>query len=49
MISPLTLDNIPADYLFSGVGDDDIYYRIENYDLTAGTVAVTLTVKDLEI
>lgn len=49
LISPLSLENIPADYLFSGAGDTNIYYRIENYSLSAGSVTATVTVKDVEI
>lgn len=48
LINTLTVDNIPSDYLASGAGDDAIYYRIGNYDLSAGTITVTLTVKDVE-
>jgi hypothetical protein len=44
----LVLENIPADYLVSAAGDSNIYYRIDNYDLTAGAVTVTLTIKDVE-
>lgn len=49
LISTLSMDNIPADYLASGSGDSNIYYAIENYDITAGAVTVTLTVKDVEV
>lgn len=49
LISTLSMDNIPADYLASGNADSDIFYRIENYDITAGAVTVTLTVKDVEL
>ena len=42
------LENIPADYLVSAAGDANIYYIIDNYDLTAGAVTVTLTIKDVE-
>jgi hypothetical protein len=49
LLSTLAMHNIPADYLFSETpGDDHIYYRIDNYDLAAGAVTVTLTVKDVE-
>lgn len=49
LLTTLALENIPADYLYSAAaGDDNIYYRIDNYDLTAGPVTVTLTIKDVE-
>jgi hypothetical protein len=48
LISILSMDNIPADYVFSGAGDTSIYYRIENYSLSAGSVTATVTVKDVE-
>lgn len=47
-LSMFDLDCIPADYLQSGIGSDNLYYRIDNFDLVAGAVAVTLTVKDVE-
>lgn len=43
-----SLENIPADYVVSAAGDADIYYRIDNFDLTAGAVTVSLTIKDVE-
>lgn len=49
LMSELEMDNIPADYLTSSEAlNDDIYYRIDNYDLVAGTVTVTVVVKDVE-
>jgi hypothetical protein len=48
MLTVLTIENIPADYLRSNGIDTLIYYRIGNYDLSAGAVTVTLTIKDME-
>jgi hypothetical protein len=48
LLTQLVLENIPADYLVSGGGEASIYYRIDNYDLTAGPVTVSLTIKDVE-
>lgn len=49
LLTTLAMDNIPPDYLYSEVpGASTIYYRIDNYDLAAGPVNVTLTVKDIE-
>jgi len=48
LLTTLSLDNIPADYLVGEPGTGDIYYRIDNFDLVAGAVTVTLTVKDVE-
>lgn len=47
LLSMLDLDCIPADYLQSA-GGTNLYYRIDNFDLVAGPVTVTLTVKDVE-
>lgn len=47
-ISFTSMENIPADYLFSGGAETDLYYRVDNFDLTAGPVTVTLTIKDVE-
>jgi len=47
-LSFLSMENIPSDYLFSAAADTNIYYRIDNYDLTAGPVTVTMTIKDVE-
>jgi hypothetical protein len=46
-LSMFELDNIPADYLQAS-GGTNLYYRIDNFDLVAGSVQVTLTVKDVE-
>lgn len=48
LLTTLSLDNIPADYLVSGDGTTNIYYRVDNFDLTDGAVTVTLIVKDVE-
>lgn len=48
LLTVLSLENIPADYLRTAVTDTLLYYRIENYDLSAGAVTVTLTIKDVE-
>lgn len=48
LLSTLSLTNIPADYLQTAPGDTLIYYRIDNFDIAAGAVTVTLTVKDVE-
>jgi len=48
LLTTLSLDNIPADYLVGDAGTGDVYYRIDNFDLVAGIVTVTLTVKDVE-
>lgn len=48
LLTIFSLESIPADYLFSGGGEELIYYNIENYDLTAGAVSVTLAIKDVE-
>jgi hypothetical protein len=48
LLSMLDLDSIPADYLQMGIGSTNLYYRIDNFDLVAGPVTVTLTVKDVE-
>lgn len=48
LLTILSIDNIPADYLVSADGTADIPYRIDNYDLSAGAVTVTLTIKDVE-
>ena len=48
LISVLDLENIPADYLASADGLSLIYYRVDNFDLTDGTVTVDLTIKDVE-
>lgn len=47
-LSMFSLDCIPADYLQATVGSDFLYYRVDNFDLVAGSVIVTLTVKDVE-
>lgn len=47
-LSMFELDCIPADYLQAGIGSDLLYYRIDNFDLVAGAVQVTLSVKDVE-
>ena len=47
LLTTLSLDNIPADYL-QGDPSGDVYYRIDNFDLVADVVTVTLTVKDVE-
>lgn len=47
-LSFLSIENIPSDYLFTAAADADISYRVDNYDLTAGPVTVTLTIKDVE-
>jgi len=48
LLSVLSMDSIPADYLFGDVGTGFVYYRIDNFDLAAGSVVATLTVKDVE-
>jgi hypothetical protein len=48
LLTQLVLENIPADYVVSGGGEPTIYYRIDNFDLTAGPVTVSLTIKDVE-
>lgn len=48
LISTLSMTNIPPDYLVSDAGDSDIYYRIDNFDLSAAAITVTLTIKDVE-
>lgn len=48
LLTQLTLEDIPADYLYSGGGEATIYYRIDNYDLTDGAITVELTIKDVE-
>lgn len=48
LLTTLSLDNIPADYLTTHPGETVFYYRIDNFDIAAGVVTVTLTVKDVE-
>jgi hypothetical protein len=48
LLTTLSLDNIPVDYLRTADTDTLVYYRVENYDLSAGAVTVTLTIKDVE-
>lgn len=48
LLTFFSLENIPADYVVSAAGDSNIYYRIDNFDLSAGAVTVTLTIKDVE-
>jgi hypothetical protein len=48
LLSQLDIDVIPADYLNAGTGSTNLYYRVDNFDLVAGPVTVTLTVKDVE-
>ena len=48
LLTTLALDNVPVDYLTTAPGEDVFYYRIDNYDIAAGIVTVTLTVKDVE-
>lgn len=48
LLTTLSVINIPADLLQEATGDTVLYYRIENFDLSAGAVTVTFTIKDVE-
>lgn len=49
LLTVLSLESIPADYLrTAGLTDTLIYYQIGNFDLSAGAVTVTFTIKDME-
>jgi hypothetical protein len=49
LLTTLSLEVIPADYLRTADTTGTlIYYRIANFDLSAGAVTVTLTAKDME-
>jgi hypothetical protein len=49
LLTVLDLENVPADYLRTAdLTNTLIYYRIGNYDLSAGAVTVTFTIKDME-
>lgn len=48
LLSSLTQDVTPAHYIWAEDGTSTIYYTIDNYDLAAGVVTLTLTIKDVE-
>lgn len=49
LLSSLTQDVTPAHYIWPGDSGNTVYFRIANYDIAAGAVALTLTIKDVEL
>lgn len=48
MDASYTQEVTPPHLIYSGDGGATVYYRIDSYSTTAGTVSVTLTIKDVE-